>query len=455
MYICTHIYIAPFSQSKLQFSSMDNDMTLDSLGEEKACTNSSNSSTISVIHSHANNNNVKNSNNHQMEKTSSDYSSDRKIIILDKIDDVVASINHDPTKVNDQFSSPSSSSYESSSWSQDGGCDSSCTSVNEDDNNDSRNEGFCHHQNQLQQQQHQTSNDSINNSIENIDDRNILHVASSNHQSNSQSSLPASIFSDHIETEREHNANDKEYESCIPNITTTETTTPTKLVPTDQERQLLILVLLAQVCALHDPTPRTFTIHVLELYEHGILDRISIQFLYDLGLVPSPLLIADTSMTENSNVTENKQRIQQQPKSSNEEHNSNLGNSQNLHDDSQHHLALLGDTNNIQHQQHHQDRKNFLRQRSLEASAIRSSLELQEKKARDHSNHGNVSSQGNNSDQKQKQQNQYQPQRFDEMHQESESEIPRWSVKEYPLSLSRYQREFEQICLLSSGSFGK
>jgi hypothetical protein len=61
----------------------------------------------------------------------------------------------------------------------------------------------------------------------------------------------------------------------------------TSLVPADQERQLILLMLLAQVCALHDPTPRTFTVHVLELFERGILDRQSIRFLYDLGLVPN------------------------------------------------------------------------------------------------------------------------------------------------------------------------
>jgi serine/threonine protein kinase len=58
-------------------------------------------------------------------------------------------------------------------------------------------------------------------------------------------------------------------------------------VSTDQERQILILMLLAQVCALHDATPRTFTVHVLELFERGILDRESIHFLFELGLVPS------------------------------------------------------------------------------------------------------------------------------------------------------------------------
>jgi hypothetical protein len=45
-------------------------------------------------------------------------------------------------------------------------------------------------------------------------------------------------------------------------------------------------MLLAQVCSLHDSTPRTFVIHVLSLYERGVLEEESIQFLFDLNLVP-------------------------------------------------------------------------------------------------------------------------------------------------------------------------
>jgi serine/threonine protein kinase len=55
----------------------------------------------------------------------------------------------------------------------------------------------------------------------------------------------------------------------------------------DQERQILLLLLLAQVCSLHDSTPRTYTVHVLQLFERGLLDRESIQFLFELGLVPA------------------------------------------------------------------------------------------------------------------------------------------------------------------------
>lgn len=54
----------------------------------------------------------------------------------------------------------------------------------------------------------------------------------------------------------------------------------------EHERQTLLLMLLAQVCSLHDATPRTFVVHVLALFERGILDSNSIRFLFDLGLVP-------------------------------------------------------------------------------------------------------------------------------------------------------------------------
>ena len=66
---------------------------------------------------------------------------------------------------------------------------------------------------------------------------------------------------------------------------------PTATVSVDHERQVLLLFLLAQVCALHDPTPRTFTVHVLGLFEQGILDREAIQFLFELFLIQNKDLI--------------------------------------------------------------------------------------------------------------------------------------------------------------------
>ena len=54
-----------------------------------------------------------------------------------------------------------------------------------------------------------------------------------------------------------------------------------------RERQTLLLMLLGQVCSLHDATPRTFVVHVIALYERGILEQSSIRLLFDIGLIPS------------------------------------------------------------------------------------------------------------------------------------------------------------------------
>mmetsp|Transcript_1869 Transcript_1869/g.2764 ORF Transcript_1869/g.2764 Transcript_1869/m.2764 type:complete len:750 (-) Transcript_1869:17-2266(-) len=75
----------------------------------------------------------------------------------------------------------------------------------------------------------------------------------------------------------------------------------TGLVSVDNERQIMILMLLAQVCSLHDPTPRTFIVHVLSLYEKGILDFERIRFLFDLNLVSRdalPQVYSDASQQQ-------------------------------------------------------------------------------------------------------------------------------------------------------------
>lgn len=95
--------------------------------------------------------------------------------------------------------------------------------------------------------------------------------------------------------------------------TTTATSPPTSPMSSiDQERKLLILMLLAQVCALHDSTPKTFIVHVLSLYERGILDLDSISFLFELGLLPKPeegsasMDLVETINTMNRSTTSNK-----------------------------------------------------------------------------------------------------------------------------------------------------
>jgi serine/threonine protein kinase len=74
--------------------------------------------------------------------------------------------------------------------------------------------------------------------------------------------------------------------SLIKSPPSSPSTTTTSAAAAEHERQTLLLMLLAQVCSLHDATPRTFVVHVLALFERGILDSNSIRFLFDMGLVP-------------------------------------------------------------------------------------------------------------------------------------------------------------------------
>jgi hypothetical protein len=55
------------------------------------------------------------------------------------------------------------------------------------------------------------------------------------------------------------------------------------------ERQVLIVILLAQVCSLYDVTPRTFVLNTLRFKDLGILDSAS--FLSDFGLIPPSLAL--------------------------------------------------------------------------------------------------------------------------------------------------------------------
>jgi hypothetical protein len=171
---------------------------------------------------------------------------------------------------------------------------------------------------------------------------------------------------------------------------------------------LLFLLLLHRYCsfsvlsALHDPTPRTFTVHVLELFERGIFDRQSIHFLYDLNLVPSVSSAARLALTE-------------------------PGEEQALA------TATSETTVNILSKSNAR-----FPHRSAEVNAIRTILEqveyqrLVDKSALTANN------------------NSHQQQKHTVLHHQTS-----FAADQYPLSLSRYQREFYQKCLLSSGSFGQ
>jgi translation initiation factor 2-alpha kinase 1 len=214
-------------------------------------------------------------------------------------------------------------------------------------------------------------------------------------------------------------------------------------IPADQERQLLLLTLLGHYCALHDPTPRTFTVHVLNFFERGILDRQSIHFLYDLGLVSSNFssntsptnLLLPPSTTPTSTATATSPtsgKATASPPQQQQQHDERPSSSQELAL-----VAAAPQTNNKNNFS-----KSFLHRqqlRSVEASAIRNNLEQQEKRRLLQNSDSIASDPGPHATAR-----------------AANTNIPNisWSAEHHPLSLSRYQREFDQVRLLSSGSFG-
>lgn len=158
----------------------------------------------------------------------------------------------------------------------------------------------------------------------------------------------------------------------------------------NDERQVLLIMLLAQVCSLHDSTPRTFVIHVLSLYERGVLEEESIQFLFDLNLVPRDWDVKKKEKEEESV----EEQAQGQGKSG--EQDANV------------------------------DPSVLLRRRSKRVENIKRNLSEKVNFSSNGSTTSTTVSTGSST----------------------------WSVDSAPLSLSRYTREFMEIRLLSRGSFG-
>jgi serine/threonine protein kinase len=234
-------------------------------------------------------------------------------------------------------------------------------------------------------------------------------------------------------------------------------------VPADQERQILLLMLLAQVCALHDPTPRTFTVHVLELFERGILDRHSIHFLFDLGLVPSSsslspphnnLLMASPSPAAGDlkHQQQQKERALSSTKLAIHEETASSATitSRSSTDDENKQRAMVTTTRRTQ--------MTYQLQRSLEASAIRSTLEQQEEEEQQRQMRkvAAAAAAAASPPPRMATATSTCPQNASPSPTVEEQQ-PRtsWSVEHHPLSLSRYVREFDEIVLLSSGSFGQ
>jgi serine/threonine protein kinase len=148
--------------------------------------------------------------------------------------------------------------------------------------------------------------------------------------------------------------------------------------------------------------------------------------LYDLGLVPSvssptnlllpPSTTAPTDSTSNNrtanDISSGIDDIPQQQQQHDERPSSSLE------------LAVV-----TAGPQKSKTSKPFLRQRSVEASAIRNKLEQQERRRLLQNSESAASDPG-------------------------PARNISWSAEHHPLSLSRYQREFNQVGLLASGSFG-
>ena len=210
-------------------------------------------------------------------------------------------------------------------------------------------------------------------------------------------------------------------------------------VSADQERQVLLLMLLAQVCALHDPTPKTFTIHVVELFERGILDRESIHFLFELGLVPSisPNITSRLLTAEESAVHGNNDRSMESSETacasgiktvhSGDDYSGTSAACEEIVNE----LALTTTNANSTTKLAAVFAASGDQRRSAEAYAIRATLAQYEQLQQ------NLSGEECDDDE------------------EAGSKIKPWDAKHFPLSLSRYQREFEQVSLLASGSFGQ
>ena len=256
-----------------------------------------------------------------------------------------------------------------------------------------------------------SSDDCDRNDSHNNDDRTNDESASQRNNSRQSRASTASLPSIFTAVDIE-NGPEKEY------IDEAAAAAAASTVSTDQERQILLLMLLAQVCALHDATPRTFTVHVLELFERGILDRESIHFLFDLGLVPSisPTRRLLTNSSASSSVPpEDPSNAEQQQQ--------------------QLMLTTAATTPLL-----------TARQRSLEAGAIRTSLEQ----------HDEHIQQQKQKQQRNKKQNGQQSNTWaGDNNKGGGSNATRWDVEHFPLSLSRYQREFDQISIISAGAFGQ
>lgn len=238
---------------------------------------------------------------------------------------------------------------------------------------------------------------------------------------------------------------------------------PTSTAHTDQQRQILILMLLAQVCAMHDSTPKTFTIHLLSLYERGILDHDnSIGFLFDMGLVPKRLRLnpANIPAPEVIPVSQSQSQSRSQPPSHNKD--------QSIQQESrtENDNAAIVPYNTPPDTDGNKKTGGIQTTRSAEAHSrirqvhtIRQHLESQEPSLK---NSSNISTKDHTeanftSIQKiiEKPHSSYHQLVTSAVTTAEHPPLSSWAVEDHPLSVSRYSRDFIQRKLLAFGSFGE
>ena len=273
------------------------------------------------------------------------------------------------------------------------------------------------------------------------------------------------------------------------------------------ERQTLLLMLLGQVCSLHDATPRTFVVHVVALYERGILDSHSIRFLFDLGLIPRGFGLSPSGSETMGGTFDNEGKRDPFCSSTNwcEEcedttTSSCLGGDIDAERKAENDQAAivpfstppLPETTNdgcysqcYEKSSHGNNYHSMeMAHRQKEALAIRTHLELHEPLDTASSVIGNSSFSSANgiagsasstspppTTFSNSNRSKYSTTTFDNSSfRHSSDDVPKissqlttthnmpsttsWSVEHHPLSLSRYQREFHQLSLLATGSFG-
>jgi len=211
------------------------------------------------------------------------------------------------------------------------------------------------------------------------------------------------------------------------------------------------------------PWPIKIRVHVLGLFEQGLLDREAIQFLFELGFVPSSTVDSRGLLTPTATTNSASNFSPIKSKSNRRSSDKFVG-----YDDQKieaststtektievakpTELAVTSRTNVLHNVNNAIPGVTTLHSnqtlRSLEATAIRKRL----------SQHDNLHHEAMKKKNQRKNMKNGKTDVGDQsppVDNNNENQSRSWDVSHFPLSMSRYQREFKEIALLSSGSFG-